>query len=397
MVMDMIANRGSLTPAQYDAAEALGRLYATNRMIEAFCPVTFNASAYPTHIDDERELWRYVDVMHETRLKVTISQVLEGLTRDEFDLFERAVNFMIQFTVATFGRPLHCENALLRAMNIYRYIKAINPRAVLELGPGSGYLGLLLILDGIGLIGCDNTQAFYLMQNRIWGAAAGANFSDLAQTDDTIRDALSRNLAGKVVHVPWWKVVDLEPESLPGQIDVVTANHCLAEMQNNARKYYLSLSRNLLGKSGGPFLFEGWGAEHVQSRAGVARDFVLTGFRMCHEEQAKVTAYSPVIPGLGASAEQPRSIALHRKIRNFLRWIVVLPPIDYGYIVRPYKGDNKFSNLIVDVQRRHTLSPKVETKKIINFLKDVYGSSPDIEERFLELIGTNYCDSDVRL
>src|ERR1700678_3631227 len=145
-----------LQPGSYDAAEAIGRVSLSNRMIEAFHPETFNATGYPVHVADAAELWRYVDVMHETRLEQTVNEVLNGLTEDEFAAFQRAVNFVVHFTSETFGRPLHCENALLRAMNIYRYIKAMKPKVVMELGPGSGYLGLLVILDGTGYIAFEN-------------------------------------------------------------------------------------------------------------------------------------------------------------------------------------------------------------------------------------------------
>jgi hypothetical protein len=195
----------ALQPATYNALEAAGRRNLPNRIIEAFYPETFNATGYPVQVRDDGELWRYVDVMHETRLEQTVDEVLNGLTSEELSLFERAVRFMIGFTQEHFGRPLRCENALLRAMNIYRYIRALTPRMVMELGPGSGYLGLLVLLDGIGYLACENTQAFYLLQNHLWSAAAKDRFLDLADDDRSLRDVLSNAPNGAVVHVPWWK------------------------------------------------------------------------------------------------------------------------------------------------------------------------------------------------
>jgi hypothetical protein len=388
--MDRILDGGSLTPAQYDAAETVGRQNVTNRIIEAFGPAVFNATAYPTRIGDERELWRYIDVMHETRFAPTIDHVLDGLSQGEFDLFKRAVKFMIEFTSATFGRPVRCENALLRSINIYRYIKAMNPSVVLELGPGSGYVGLLLILDGIGVVGCDNTQAFYLVQNRVWGAAAGANFCDLAQSADSLRDVLSQDLRGKVVHVPWWKIVDFAPDTLSGQVDVATANHCLAEMQNNARKYYLRLCHALLAKSGGPFLFEGWGDDLIQPPAGVARDFLASGFKLYHNEE-RVTAFSPHRQEFGPYARLPRSIPFPRRLRNLSRRLVGMATIPYEFHAIDFHGDNKFSNAITSAQGRHANSPKIYRDPIADFLIESYGTNVfDTEDRFLALIDRKY-------
>jgi SAM-dependent methyltransferase len=389
--MNRMLNGGSLTPGQYDAAETAGRQNVTNRVIEAFGPAVFNATAYPTRICDERELWRYIDVMHETRFAPTIDHVLDGLSPGEFDLFKRAVKFMVEFTTATFGRPVRCENALLRSINIYRYIKAMEPSVVLELGPGSGYVGLLLILDGIGVVGCDNTQAFYLVQNRVWEAAAGgANFSELAQSADSLRDVMSQDLRGKVVHVPWWKIVDLALDTIPGQVDVATANHCLAEMQDNARMYFLRLCRALLAKSGGPFLFEGWGDDLIQAPSGVARDFLTSGFKLYHNEE-RVTAFSPYREEFGPYAQLPHSVPVIRRLRNLSRRAVGMKTIPYEFHAIDFHGDNKYSNAITRAQRMHANSRKTYRDPIANFLIESYGTNVfDTEDRFLALIDRKY-------
>ena len=48
----------------------------------------------------------------------------------------------------------------MRAMNIFRYIRAANPTSVVEFGPGSGYLGLLHILGWNFLYRCREHPGF---------------------------------------------------------------------------------------------------------------------------------------------------------------------------------------------------------------------------------------------
>jgi hypothetical protein len=376
-------NVSTMTPQAYDLAEAQARKELPNRVIEAFAPAAFNVTSYPIHIDDPGELWRYIDVMHEMR--GASQELLGGFTAEEFDLFQRAVRFMVALTLEKFGRPLHCQNALFRAMNIFRYIRAMKPRVVMELGPGSGYVGLLCILDGIGLIGCDNTQAFYLTQNLIWSAAAGeGKFVDLAEDAQSLRDILGQDLVGRVVHIPWWKIVDMDLASLPGRVDLVTANHCLAEMNQSARKYFQRLSRSLLRHTLGPFMFEGWGASYINSQEMVLRDFVAAGYGLAHHD-ARVTAL--VTGAWQGTASLPLPVAAHRRLRNLLRWTVVLPPLDYGYRVVAHRSGTAVSNIIAETQQAHGRAAKVDGAEISRFVAQAYGVQPAyMEDRFLTLL-----------
>jgi len=378
-----------LQPDEYDVLEIAGRQRLPNRVIEAFHPETFSATGYPVHVRDEQELWRYVDVMHETRLEQTVNQVLGGLTDEEFSLFDRAVRFMVDFTRAQFGKPLRCENALLRAMNIYRYIKALKPKAVLELGPGSGYLGLLLILDGIGYIACENTQAFYLLQNHLWQAAAGSKFLELAADGRSMREVLAGLPDGAALHVPWWKVVDLDLGTLPGSVDVVTANHCLTEMQTNAMKYYVRFAACLLRHTGGTFMFEGWGNEINHPRGNIAKEFAETGYQLCHADES-VTAYTSTLKSQ-TYGSVPIPVSYPRKLRNLIRKIAGLQTLPYAFAIERFSGANDVSFAIRNVQKSLLDGAARGYDDIVRLLSDLYGSNgKNEEERFLSLIGQNY-------
>jgi hypothetical protein len=101
------------------------------------------------------------------------------------------------------------------------------PLKVLEIGPGSGYLGMLLANDGHEYYAMDAAQAFYLYQKALWSDVYGADYFDYS-------DSLPRPENAKVTHIPWWRFANL---SIPlPNVDIVTVNHALAEMHENAVK-----------------------------------------------------------------------------------------------------------------------------------------------------------------
>jgi hypothetical protein len=359
-------------------------------MIEAFHPETFNATGYPVRVTSSVELWRYVDVMHETRTRQTVDEVLGGLTEDEFGLFRRAVEFMKDYTNATFGRVLRCENALLRAINIDRYISQFEPQLVFEIGPGSGYLGLLQILRGVGYIACENSQAFYLLQNSLWGAAAGPRLRELAQGRMSLRDALQGDLSGTVLHVPWWKVIDLDMLSLPREVDVVTANHCLVEMQANAMRYLVRLSKQLLKDPQSPFVFEGWGYELHHHRGDVGEQFHKAGFALAHADE-KVVAFAQSRDGTETYCRLPCSVSPQKRLRNLARRLAGLAPLPYHFAIDSYLGENRISFAIREAQKTTGAKATAKFSEISAFLNEAYrGAGSSIEEQFLLSIGRSY-------
>ena len=101
------------------------------------------------------------------------------------------------------------------------------PLKILEIGPGSGYLGLLLANDGHQYFAMDAAQAFYLYQKKLWSDIYGSDYFDYSESS-------SRPENARVTHIPWWRFANLAIP-LP-EVDIVTINHALAEMHENAVK-----------------------------------------------------------------------------------------------------------------------------------------------------------------
>lgn len=239
--------------SSYDQAERQAHSRLSNRAIEASSTAAFDHTGYPTRVTDERALWRYADVMQDGRAKASFDE-LGGLTDHEFELLKRVTVRAAAMTAARTDRRIVPKDAPMRALLAYRQITAFYPvgSRVFEIGPGSGYLGAMLDADGYDYRSTDITQAFHLWQ--------------LLLLADEIREP----------QMPWWVWVDIARPDFP--VDVITANHCLNEMQPRALQYLIVRAEKMLGDSGALFI-ESWGAEYHRSTQQTASLFDKRGWK----------------------------------------------------------------------------------------------------------------------
>jgi hypothetical protein len=196
-------------------------------------------------------------------------------------------------------------------------------------------------------------------------------------------------LTGQSSTFPGGKPVDFELDKLPGSVDVVTANHCLTEMQPNAMKYYLRLASKLLRPSRGAFVFEGWGSQINHSRGEVAREFAVTGYRLCHADPAMV-AYAAVTEN-EIYDKLTVAVPIKRKIRNMFRRISGFSPLPYEYFIDNFRGANKVSAAVVNVQAALPTTAVHKYREVQALLSSLYGSNvASEEERFLALVEQKY-------
>jgi len=215
---------------EYNRAERQGCATVSNRAIEAFSLELWNTLGYPYRVDDESQLWRYHDVMHEGRFEENL-KLLSGCSDHEYKLITNAARQILSFSERNFPIRNTGKHALTRALYQYRLIMQHRPQGgplrILEIGPGCGYLGVLLANDGHEYFAMEAAQAFYLYQKTLWSDLFGSQYVDLSSTHDEIKSAT-------VTHIPWWRFANL---SIPiPDIDIVTINHALLEMHENAVK-----------------------------------------------------------------------------------------------------------------------------------------------------------------
>ena len=215
---------------KYNQAERVGRAIVSNRAIESFSLEVFNTLGYPCRIDDESELWRYHDVMQEGRFKENL-RLIGKYSEHEFDLVTKTANQILGFSERHLPIRNSGKHALTRSLYQYQLLMKHRPHdgplRILEIGPGSGYLGMLLANDGHQYFAMDAAQAFYLYQKKLWSDIYGSDYFDYSESS-------SRPDTTKVTHIPWWQFANL---SIPiPDVDVVTINHALAEMHPQAVK-----------------------------------------------------------------------------------------------------------------------------------------------------------------
>ena len=161
-----------------------------------------------------------------------------------------------------------------------------NRPAILEIGPGSGYLGAMLFLEGYPYAATEITQGFYIFQSGLWSHLASSGFRELALEDGVFAD-IDELTAGSMVHIPWWDFFNSQYRDIRAVVDVVTPNHVLCEMHPHALMYLLRLSNHLLERSTTlpSFLFEGWGSDVEVPAWWVNSQLYAHGFQICHNDQ----------------------------------------------------------------------------------------------------------------
>lgn len=240
------------TPADYNMAEAIARRHLSNREIAAFQPKAFAQVGYPIEVTTNAELLRYCDVMHENRAQIFMDRIGK-LTDWELDLLERVV-WAVKGITEILGEARVPRAALLSAVPAYREIVRWCPPKgrVFEFGPGSGYLGAMLMASGYTHICTDVAQAFFLYQQHLF-----------------------RRIGGTSVSIPWWEWAAMKIEH-PTE-NIVTANHCLREMSSHALKFNMRAAAKMLA-NGGQLVIDDLGAQEVSGDADVRKVLEDTGF-----------------------------------------------------------------------------------------------------------------------
>jgi hypothetical protein len=273
----------------YDAAENAAVDRYSNRIVQAFYPEHFATVGYPMRVRRADQLWRFIDVMHESQFDHLIDDVLRGLTSDEFELYKRVTKIIDIHATEHFGLRAHASAALLRAIHALRLIKISTGDgrpAVLEVGPGCGYLGMLLVMEGYPYIATDVAQAFYLYQSHMLSHVT-ARLRELAVEEADILTA-EQPEPGTAIHIPWWKWVTLTPERIKLAAGIMTSNHVICEMHPSSVAYMAVVGRQMLSNppGGGKFVFDNWGSTVSRSPRSVAAKFAEHGLLLCHNEHS---------------------------------------------------------------------------------------------------------------
>ncbi|MFC1593807.1 hypothetical protein ACFL38_00595 [Candidatus Omnitrophota bacterium] len=270
-----------LTVDQYNDYERKVQKDLPNRAIQGFRPATFLQENYPDRVLEDVELIRYVDVMQGPKAKTYVAENVT-YSEDESRLIRKICESVGELTLHTFGKKILPWISPLAAVRMFRIITAFSSFAeclglkrgdlsIFEIGPGSGYLGAQLISAGYRYASMDNTQAFYLWQNRLYDHLAKEEFTELAFDSN----AMDQN---RVMHIPWWKYCTLY-ENNTVTADIVCCDHVLGEVGKRALKYIVRASKQMLSSSKVPlFIFGSPGKLQISNLDDIHAAFLEAGF-----------------------------------------------------------------------------------------------------------------------
>ena len=272
---------------RYNQAERAGRATVSNRAIESFSLEVFNTLGYPCRIDDESELWRYHDVMQEGRLKENL-RLIGSYSDHDFDLITKTAQQILSFSERHLPIRNSGKHALTRSLHQYQLLMKHRPHdgplRILEIGPGSGYLGMLLANDGHQYFAMDAAQALYLYQKKLWSDIYGTDYFDYSESS-------SRPDTAKITHIPWWQFANL---SIPiPNVDVVTINHALTEMHPQAVKTIFARLYSAWGDTDKKLvLAESWGYDYFKRKDSMLADIWSASFTV-NRITNRVTIFRP--------------------------------------------------------------------------------------------------------
>ena len=179
----------------------------------------------------EAELCFNVDREHTNRSEYITKELCNGLTENEFNNI-KLINKKISENQNNWHQKVFPFSTILMHTYQNRLIKKFFPDAknILEIGPGSGYLSILLSLEKKNVFATDIFQPHYIFQNYIYKICT--NLNELVENDNFVLDK------GAINHIPWWKFRKLKGNEF--KIDLVVMNHMIVEMENNSLRKILN-------------------------------------------------------------------------------------------------------------------------------------------------------------
>lgn len=275
----------SLSIEEYNVQENYGKIQLSNRFIRAFKPKLFEAGGFPTTVVLEAELARYIDSMHAYSFERHYNDLCGGITEKEFELLKKTTIDIYNMTRDMYKSDFLVKAPMIASICEKRIIEAAlektEGKRIFEIGGGSGTLGCILLEDNIQYAATDVTQAFYLIQNRLFDYITNGKINEMANQQ--------LNEKASCIHVPYWKLWDMRNN--PFHIDLAVSNHALLEMSPNSLRFYLNFCKKAMKNSkDGMFVFQGGGWRIDQNLIDLITLFEEYGFYLKYFDHSKEIA-----------------------------------------------------------------------------------------------------------
>jgi hypothetical protein len=275
-----------LSITEYDRRERRAKCALSFQEVLAFASTAMEVTGFPARLKSESQIASYMDwndgdntgAIFEPDSFIPVRALRTTFTSEEVGLARTVADAVARLTKERTGREMRPIGTLLAVFGLFRIIQAMKAAwslpqiSVFEIGPGTGYLGPLLALTGDRYAATDNSQAFYLWQNRLLSTVAGEEFWDWAEMGPP-------STGPRIQHLPWWDYVKLRDRAEP-RADIFVANCNLGEMNPYALKYTTQIARRLVGDSPiGYFLYVSIGNPLHASAESIEQEILRRRFR----------------------------------------------------------------------------------------------------------------------
>lgn len=308
----------------YDKHEKKILKKISNSEIQRFSPLCFIQNNFPHKVSSKDELIRYVDSMHNNDKFLNEDY---KYNKNDKTIVGRIVGIIKEVTLKNFNQACVPFQTILADLNAYKniikYIKFHSEKKninVLEIGPGSGLLGLMLTLDKkIKYSSIEVTQAFYLWQQLLY-----KKIDKKFVENDFSSDFLFTKKA-RIKQIPWWHILIKKDKILDTNehCEVIICNHALGEMHPDALVIYLKIIRKLLENSqkkfskNSFFLVSSLGQLHSSNQIEIYEKLNDAGFKIIFEKSLLVCVTKN--SNIGKKIYFPKNILKNKIIFFFTR------------------------------------------------------------------------------
>jgi len=203
--------------------------------LRAFSPSTFQKYNFPEKLFSDYEIWKYLDSQQEFRIGEYFNNHLKYLTDSEISAIESVAKkyskyskFFNRRTIPIGINHMISSVSTIRSLLSYQKNKSLN---VLEIGPGSGMLGLLANYFKINYSAFDITNAFSIHIMSLYSFLFKKNFKDFGLIPFSNKEITHKNNTD-LSFFPWWHFLNTK-FSLP-KFDFIIMNACFFEIEEKA-------------------------------------------------------------------------------------------------------------------------------------------------------------------
>ena len=356
------------TIRKYSEIESIYYLNCSFLARTIFRPIAHAKAGEQIEITDEAELPFFCDINQTGRTNFIIDGLMRGLTEEEFRLLR-----LIASKVYSLNRDLHQPVAPISSPLMHSYQKRLikkifpNARKIFTIGPGSGYLELLLALDSndYTIFTTDVNQAFYIFQIYLYSAFGKLNEMFESGVENSVI------LDKKINHIPWWHFKDLNKSKSQFNIDLMVCNHAICEMHPLAVRHLLSVAENY---GNPPFLLESTGAQGTQSTMGE----VISIFRDYNYFQIPTGIPDTFAFQVSTSKRKKEIRLIYNKIRRLVPFLISIEK-------EAFRIRREFTNSFLRIKGVNLGQGTIFTDEIMGYYQDLTGINPyeNLDERFL--------------